>query len=100
MEVRQRLSRSFSLSLFVDLGNISPDSPLDGSGEQQYDSRSALVNATFNDYFNGFRTGVGLGLQYLLPVGPVRLDVACNPDRQAERGEKDMMVNFSVGMAF
>ncbi len=100
LELRQRLSQNFSLSFFVDLGNISPGAPLDGSGAQPYDSRSALVNATFNDYFNGFRTGVGTGLQYLLPVGPVRLDVALNPDRRPERGEKDVVVNFSVGMAF
>jgi outer membrane protein assembly factor BamA len=100
IELRHRLGKSFSSSLFVDLGNISPDAPLDGSGEQQYNSRSELVAATFNNYFNGFRTGVGVGLQYLLPVGPMRIDLAFNPDRRENRGEKDMVINFSVGMAF
>jgi outer membrane translocation and assembly module TamA len=41
-----------------------------------------------------------LGLQYLLPIGPVRADLALNPDRNAERGEDLFVFHFSVGMAF
>jgi outer membrane translocation and assembly module TamA len=41
---------------------------------------------------------VGVGLNYLLPIGPVRLDAAWNPDRR--EGEDEYVIHFSLGMAF
>ena len=37
-------------------------------------------------------------LPYLLPVGPLRCDVALNPDPQV--GEEKWTVHFSLGMSF
>jgi outer membrane translocation and assembly module TamA len=53
-----------------------------------------------SDFFQGFRPGVGVGLQYLLPVGPARVDFAWNPDRDEKCDEDLFVVHFSVGMAF
>ena len=48
--------------------------------------------------FDDVRTGVGVGLRYLLPIGPLRLDAAFNPDRRA--GEAEWVVHFAIGMPF
>ena len=42
--------------------------------------------------------GVGPGLRYASPVGPLRIDVGFNPDRRT--GERHMMIHISFGMAF
>ena len=44
------------------------------------------------------RYGVGPGIRYGTPVGPLRIDVGFNPDRRT--GERRMVVNVSFGMAF
>ncbi len=100
VELRQIISRKFSCSLFYDLGNIAPNRTRIEEGKEPYTSRTELINDTFTDYFNGFRSAVGLGLQYLLPVGPARLDFAFNPDRDKNRHEDDLVIHFSIGMAF
>ncbi len=46
----------------------------------------------------GFRTAVGLGVRYALPVGPVRLDVGFNPNRTAS--ESWGAAHLSFGFAF
>jgi outer membrane protein assembly complex protein YaeT len=45
-----------------------------------------------------YRSAVGLGVRYELPVGPVRLDVGVNPNRRTE--EQWGAVHLSFGMAF
>lgn len=47
---------------------------------------------------SNFRSAVGLGLRYALPVGPVRLDVGVNPNRRPE--EHWGAVHLSFGLAF
>ena len=100
IELRQRLYGNFIGALFFDLGNISPNRSRFEQGLPPFDSRSDLLSATFQDFFNGFRPGIGIGLQYLLPIGPLRLDFAYNPDFQEERGEEAFALHFSVGTAF
>jgi outer membrane translocation and assembly module TamA len=48
--------------------------------------------------FDDMRTGIGVGLGYALPVGPLRLDFGINPDRR--RGEDFGAFHFSFGAAF
>lgn len=100
LEVRRNISRNFSMSLFGDMGNIAPNRSKNEEGLPSYRTRSELVNATLDDYFSDFRSAVGLGFQYLLPVGPARLDFALNPDREPARDEREYAVHFSIGMAF
>jgi len=79
VELRRHLAGRFSGALFVDVGNVDEDA-------EEYLS------------FRDLRSGVGLGLRYLLPIGHVRLDAAVNPD--AEDDEDDVVVHLSIGMAF
>jgi outer membrane protein assembly complex protein YaeT len=99
-ELRQRLIGDFTGTLFVDFGNVAPNSTREDEGQPPYRNRSQILSDTLRDYFRGFRPGVGAGLQYLLPVGPARVDVAVNPDRDEKRNEDRYVVHLSVGMAF
>ncbi len=78
-ELRQRLVGNLEGALFLDAGNVQ------------------LQAANFFDG-TGFRAGYGMGLRYVLPIGPIRLDYGINPDpRQAE---SSYVLHFTVGMAF
>jgi outer membrane protein insertion porin family len=100
IELRQRLIGNFIGTLFVDYGNIAPNRSREEQGQNPYDSRSDVISDTLDDFFKGFRPAVGFGLQYLLPVGPARLDFAFNPDNDAKRDEDFFVFHFSVGTAF
>ena len=100
VELRQRLVGNLIGSVFVDYGNISPNRSREEQGKPPYDSRSDVISDTFDDFFKGFRPGVGFGFQYLLPVGPARIDFAFNPDRDSDRDEDSFVFHFSVGTAF
>jgi outer membrane protein assembly factor BamA len=98
LELRQRLIGNLIGTVFIDYGNIAPNRSREDQGKAPYDSRSDIIDDTLADFFKGFRPGVGFGLQYLLPVGPARLDFAFNPD---SRDDEDSFVwHFSVGTAF
>lgn len=79
MEFRYPLWKSFEGSLFIDAGN---------------------VNLTLDDYlaFRDIRYGVGPGLRWLLPIGPVRLDWGINPNPRSD--EAAHVLQFSVGSSF
>ena len=47
---------------------------------------------------NNFRSAVGIGLRYALPVGPVRFDLGLNPDQRP--GEHWGAAHLSFGFAF
>lgn len=100
VELRQRLLGDFTGTLFADFGNVAPNRTREDQGQPPYRNRSQILSDTLDDFFRGFRPGVGVGLQYLLPVGPARFDFAVNPDRDKERNEDRYVLHFSVGMAF
>jgi outer membrane protein assembly complex protein YaeT len=65
-------------AVFVDAGNLLPDARSPGLNDMRY--------------------GVGLGLRYNLPIGPVRIDYGFNPNPRAN--EASGAFNFSFGFAF
>ncbi|HEV3393839.1 MAG TPA: BamA/TamA family outer membrane protein [Chthoniobacterales bacterium] len=65
-------------ALFFDAGNLLPTSEEPGLDQMRY--------------------GLGGGLRYKLPIGPIRLDYGWNPDRQS--GEDFGAFHFSFGFAF
>jgi len=65
-------------ALFFDAGNLLPTSDDPGLNEMRY--------------------GLGGGLRYQLPIGPIRLDYGWNPDQQP--GEDVGAFHFSFGFAF
>ncbi len=78
-EIRQRLLGNLSGAVFGDMGNVA---------------------ANYEDYFefDDFRSALGVGIRYFLPIGPLRVDAAWNPHPKG--GEESFLLHFSVGMAF
>ena len=97
-----------------ELGPTDKSNPVGGNVytvfniEYTFPITGALDGATFVDAGSlknndvpgdsGLRYGIGLGLRYKLPIGPVRLDYGVNPDRRP--GEPFGAFNFSFGFAF
>jgi len=79
VEVRQGLGRRFQVAVFVDAGTV----------ELESDDLFAFTDPGL---------GIGVGLRYLLPIGPIRLDGAVNPD--PDEGESDAVMHLSVGFSF
>jgi outer membrane protein insertion porin family len=65
-------------AVFVDAGNLLPDASAIGLDDLRY--------------------GIGVGLRYNLPIGPVRLDYGVNPSPRAD--EAFGAFHFSFGFAF
>lgn len=72
-EIRYRLTGQFGLVAFADLGN---------------------AYSTVLPRASGLKAGVGIGVRYLTPVGPIRLDVAA----PLQRGPGDPAVAVYVGL--
>ena len=79
VELRHELVGAFQTAAFVDAGFVE---------------RQASDAFDLDDV----RLGVGLGVRYLLPIGPLRLDAAVNPDPRVD--EDDWVIHFSIGMPF
>ena len=99
IEVRRRVYGNLAANVFVDVGNVSPNQSLEDFSEEPQ-ATADYVDTMWADYFKDFRAGVGFGLQYLTPVGPIRLDAAWNPDPRESEGEESFVYHFSIGMAF
>lgn len=99
-ELRHLLTDRLAVSFFFDYGNVSPNLSPEEDSDGPFTDRQDVIDRTLRDYFSDFRPGLGAGLQYLLPVGPARIDFAWNPDRDKERDEDSFAVHLSIGMAF
>ena len=78
-EVAYEVVRNLEVAAFADAGSI---------GEE--------LSAFFS--VDDLRYGVGLGLRYRLPVGPLRVDYGINPDRRD--GESFGALHVTFGFAF
>ncbi|HLV01429.1 MAG TPA: BamA/TamA family outer membrane protein, partial [Acidobacteriota bacterium] len=67
-------------ALFYDIGNV-------------FDSITRLGRA-------GFSNAVGFGLSISTPVGPIRLDLAYNPDPPDVAGFKRWLFHVNLGQPF
>jgi translocation and assembly module TamA len=72
-ELRYRINDTFGVAAFVDAGN----------------AYSSMVPG-----FDNLKIGVGAGIRYLTPIGPIRLDVAV----PLNRGTGDPAVGIYVGL--
>jgi len=100
IELRKIFYKNFATTLYVDAGNVSPNRSLLERDFMPYSNRSDLMADTLDDFFSEFKYGIGIGFQYLLPVGPIRFDVAYNPDPEKMWNEDSWVYHFSLGMAF
>jgi outer membrane protein assembly complex protein YaeT len=78
IELRQGIWREFYGALFYDIGWLSPT--------------SFSVNVPPGQ-------AIGIGFRYYLPVGPVRLDIAYNPDRLFAASSR-WAIHLAVGFSF
>lgn len=78
-EMSWEVLRNLELAAFADTGSLGEDS------------------STFLS-FDDLRYGVGVGLRYRLPVGPLRVDYGVNPDRRD--GEAFGALHVTFGFAF
>ena len=76
-EVRRDLGNNFGAVVFVDAGAIGFQETPD---------------------FGNLRYGVGAGVRYNLPFGPIRADVAFPLDKR--EGDADFQIYISIGQAF
>ena len=78
-ELRYGFGSNWQAALFVDAGN---------------------VEESVSDWgqFSEIGYGVGLGIRWLLPIGPIRLDFGLNPNPAP--GEDDYRIHFSVGSPY
>ncbi len=76
-ELRQPVSRRWSVVAFADVGEIGP---------------------TVTPRFNNLAVGVGAGIRYDLGFGPLRLDIGTPLNGQ--KGDAPVQVYISIGQAF
>ena len=86
IEFRQRIVGNFGATAFLDGGAVTASS----SGIPS----DFHINGVPND----FRIGVGLGLRYYTPIGPVRLDVAMPTKRRS--GDDSFEIYIGLGQAY
>jgi translocation and assembly module TamA len=77
VELRQRLVGNFGMAAFVDAGQVS---------------------AGNRPFAGTVRVGIGLGIRYYTPIGPIRLDAAAPVDRRP--GGDAFEVYIGLGEAF
>jgi len=93
VEFRQRIGANFGAAAFIDGGRVSGNFgavPIADTGKT-----SSLQQPPPN----GFRIGVGGGIRYYTPIGPIRLDVAF-PTRRYSTDDDSFEVYIGLGQAF
>lgn len=78
VEYRQRFGRNFGAAFFVDLGQVSN-----------------TLTVTPGNIF----VGVGAGVRYYTPIGPIRLDVAL-PTKSTAIDNQSFQIYIGLGQAF
>ena len=78
-ELRMNVTDTMGFAAFVDGGGV--------------------FESSFPDFGETFRWGAGLGLRYLTPVGPLRLDIGV-PLNRREGIDNSFQVYVSLGQAF
>ena len=77
VEFRQRIGQNWGAAVFVDGGQVS---------------------AALKPVPNDVRVGVGAGVRYYTPIGPVRVDLAVPTTR--ESGDQGFQIYIGLGQAF
>ena len=77
-EIRMKATETIGLVGFVDAGNS--------------------FDAMYPDFSQGLKVGVGAGLRYFTPVGPLRFDIAVPLD--PEKDDPDFAIYVGLSQAF
>ncbi len=87
LEWRQRFGASWGAALFVDAGQVSGG------------RASGVPASTSLPPLSEFRIGVGAGVRYYTPIGPLRVDIAV-PTKSTGIDEPSFEVYIGLGQAF
>ncbi len=87
LEWRQRFGTSWGGAVFVDAGQVT-------GGQQTGGAAGASLPS-----FSQFRIGVGAGVRYYTPIGPLRVDIAV-PTHSTGIDEPSFEVYIGLGQAF
>jgi translocation and assembly module TamA len=87
LEWRQRFGASWGGAIFVDAGQVTGGQP------------TAREAGTGLPSLSQFRIGVGAGVRYYTPIGPLRVDIAV-PTRSTGIDEPSFEVYIGLGQAF
>lgn len=90
IELRQRFGKNYGAAIFVDAGQVSASAHPQPSGQP-----GTLSNPLGSE----FRVGVGAGIRYYTPIGPIRFDVAV-PTRYYGPNSDPFEVYIGLGQAF
>jgi outer membrane protein assembly factor BamA len=80
--------------------NIEYDFPIAGALDGAVFVDAGSLKSIDDPEASQMRYGIGVGVRYKLPTGPVRLDLGINPDPNRRTDEKIGAINFSFGFAF
>jgi outer membrane protein insertion porin family len=83
---------------FFTVANVEWDFPITGSLGGAVFADAGNLRSEASPGLDEMRLGLGVGLRYILPIGPMRLDYGYNPSPRS--GEESGAVHFSFGFAF
>jgi translocation and assembly module TamA len=99
-EIRQRFGTNYGVALFVDGGrvgaNLTPSKVIGPQGQTEYFIGKNQVNL---QGVNEFFIGVGAGIRYYTPIGPIRLDIAV-PTKRYSQDDDRFEIYIGLGQAF
>jgi len=109
IEFRQRIGTNWGFAVFTDAGEVS-ESLRQLSGDKTASAAAAKCLANSNVTASSlaqcialqpseFRIGVGAGLRYYTPIGPVRVDIAV-PTEHYITDQEGFQVYVGLGQAF
>lgn len=97
IELRQRIGKHFGVALFADGGGVSESlNPFTAS--RHCTAASAYANEQLPHTTSVSCVGVGTGLRYYTPIGPIRLDIAVPTVRRPN--DDRFEVYIGLGQAF
>jgi translocation and assembly module TamA len=94
LELRQRFGKAFGGAVFVDAGQVGLD-----SGATNGLAAAAGTQTTGLELGKQLQVGVGIGLRYYTPIGPIRLDFAV-PTKHYSADDDPYELYIGLGQAF
>ena len=75
--------------------SVEADYPIVGNLYGAVFSDNTMLNATTNDFTGKVISSAGLGVRYLTPIGPFKVDVGLNVNKPSQYG-----ISFQIGQSF
>ncbi len=96
IEFRQRFGKNLGAAVFVDAGKVSASAASLASIES---TGTTPASTTVPPVPSGLHVGIGAGLRYYTPIGPIRFDFAV-PARRYSPSDDSYEIYVGLGQAF